>query len=398
MDILYVSHCVPWPPDKGERIHAFHSVSQLAEHHRVHLACIAKTQEQAESASPLRDRLASIRIEVLERLGGFLRGATSVAFGHSFTMGCYGIPALQAHVRSVIASNPIKAVILNSAATTSYAPADIPFLADWGDVDSEKFLQYGRMRSLGLLYRLEGQRLRQEEINYARRAQRTYMSTLNESQLFERLAPGVAMGCSTNGVDPGYYDPRVVPVPAALAGRNILTFVGTLNYFPNADGVCWFADTVFPTLRQQQPDLELFLVGRDPTPDVVRLGQRPGITVTGAVDDVRPYLAAARVAITPLRLARGLQNKVMEALTMGKRVLASMEVCGTFQPDLPVGVIGCTSPDDYARALAALPVSTEPDWAIVEVSRQRFSWAACVAPILAELERIERGEDRSRAA
>ena len=131
------------------------------------------------------------------------------------------------------------------------------------------------------------------------------------------------------------------PVPADLAGRNFLVFIGTLNYFPNADGVCWFADTVFPALRRQEPDLELFLVGREPTQEVVRLGERAGITVTGAVDDVRPYVAAARAAITPLRLARGVQNKVLEALAMGKRALVSQAVCDTFQPELPPGVIRC---------------------------------------------------------
>lgn len=389
MDILYVAHCVPWPPDKGERIRSHNFVSRLADRHRVHLACIASTPEQATAVSPLRDRLASVRIAVLEHVPGLLRGALSLARGHSYTMGCYGIPALRAHVRAVIESNRIGAVILLSAATTPYAPDHIPFIADWGDVDSEKFLQYARMRSPGLLYRLEAHRLRQEEINYARRAARTFMTTPNEARLFDRIAPGLPLGISGNGVDVDYFDPRAAPtVPAELAGRNALVFMGTLNYFPNADGVCWFADTVYPALRRQEPDLELFLVGRLPTPEVLKLGERPGITVTGAVEDVRPYVAAARAAITPLRLARGVQNKVLEALAMGKRVLASPEVCDTFHPDLPGGVVPCASAEEYCHALAALPRTPDPDWAIVAAARRRFSWDGCVAPILAELDRI----------
>jgi len=399
MDILYVAHCVPWPPDKGERIRSFNFVSRLADRYRVHLACIAPTQEQAEAVSPLRDRLASVRIEVLDQRAGFFRGALSVARGHSYTMGCYGIPALRTHVRSILASHPVKAAILLSAATTPYAPANIPFIADWGDVDSEKFLQYARMRFPGLLYRLEAHLLRREEVSFARRARRTFMTTRNEARLFERIAPGLPLGCSGNGVDVDYFDPRSAPpVPAELAGRNFLVFTGTLNYFPNFDGVLWFADNVFPALRRQEPDLELFLVGRLPVPEVVRLGERPGITVTGAVGDVRPYVAAARAAMTPLRLARGIQNKVLEALAMGKRVFASPVVCDTFQPDLPTGVVPCAAVEDYARALADLPKSPDPDWRIVEATRQRFSWDGCVAPILAELEQIERGERPGAAA
>ena len=391
MEILYVAHCVPWPPDKGERIRAFHSVSHLAEHHRVHLACIAKSPAEAAAPSALRERLASVRIEVLDVRPAILRGFLGAARGGSFTTAFHAIPALRAHVRSVIATRPIKAVVLLSSATACFAPTTIPFLADWGDVDSEKRLQYARMRFPGLPHRIEGHRLRQAERHYAQLSRRTFLTTPNELHLFETIAPAAPLACSGNGVDVDFFDPRAAPhVPAELAARNYIVFVGMLNYFPNADGVRQFAETVFPALRRQDPALELLLVGRHPTREVVNLGRQDGITVTGAVDDVRPYLAAARAVIAPLRLARGVQNKVLEALAMGKRVLASEEVCRTFMPELPAGVIRCTSADDYLRAAAALPATPDVDGSIVAAARRRFSWSGNLAPILAELAQIER--------
>jgi glycosyltransferase involved in cell wall biosynthesis len=147
---------------------------------------------------------------------------------------------------------------------------------------------------------------------------------------------------------------------------------------------------VFPLLRRDDPELELLLVGRNPTQRVMRLARREGVTVTGAVPDVRPYLAAARGVVAPLRIARGVQNKVLEALAMGKQVLASEEVCRTFLPDPPQGVVRCATPADYARAVAALPPHAAADMTIARATRARFGWARNLEPLLAELAAIER--------
>jgi polysaccharide biosynthesis protein PslH len=390
VEILYIAHCVPWPPDKGDRIRAFHSVSNLTKHHRVHLACFTRNAQDADAVSELRHRLASVRIEVLDLPTSLLRGFLGLARGGSFTVEFHRSPALQAYIRSVLVDHRIEAVVLLSSGTAAYAPDTIPFLADWGDVDSEKRFQYARMRFPGLPHWFEGRRLRRIECDVALRSRRTFLTTDNELQLFRQIAPEAPIACCSNGVDVDYFDPRsTFGVPPQLRGRNYIVFVGVLNYFPNSDGACWFADQIFPQLRQRDPQLELVLVGRNPSHDVATLANRPGITVTGAVEDVRPYLAAARAAVVPLRIARGIQNKVLEALAMGKRVLVSEAVHRTFMPHYPVGVIGCRSPDDYADAVADLPATAGPDWSIADATRARFSWSAALAPLLSELDRLE---------
>jgi len=396
MDILYLAHCVPWPPDKGDRIRAFNSVRELVKHHRVHLACLARSDSEAAVQSDLRDRCASVRIEVLHPRRAFVRGFVRFAAGECFTTSFYWNAALQAHVQSVVAHVPIGAVVLLSSAMALYAPPAIPFIADWGDVDSEKRLQYARTRFPGFAQRVEAWRLRKVERDYAMRSRRTFLTTLNELELFQSFAPNAPAGCAGNGIDVDFFNPSaIIDVPPGLRDRKFLVFVGMLNYFPNSDGVCWFAENIFPELRRRDPGLELLLVGRNPTRRVMQLDQKEGVTVTGAVDDVRPYLAAARAVVVPLRIARGIQNKVLEALAMGKQVLASEETCRTFMPDIPKGIVRCRSTGDYIDAIAALPPTSTADMAIANEARTRFTWADGLAPLVAELASIER-EHKSR--
>ncbi|MEO8716104.1 MAG: hypothetical protein ABI369_13925, partial [Acetobacteraceae bacterium] len=200
MDILYVSHCVPWPPDKGERIRAFNSLRLLLGQHRVHLGCLARSEAEAAAGSELRERCASVRIEVLDPRRAIVRGLTRFALGGCFTTAFYWNRDLQAHIDSVIRTVPIGAVVLLSSGMASYAPETTPFLADWGDVDSEKRLQYAKVRANGIAHRLEGMRLRRVERDVASRARRTFLATENELGLFRSFAPGVPAGCAGNGV------------------------------------------------------------------------------------------------------------------------------------------------------------------------------------------------------
>ena len=389
LDILYVSHCVPWPPDKGDRIRAYHSVRVLTQHHRVHLACLARTPHEAGALSALRDRCASVAIEVLDLAPAMLRGLGALARGGSFTAGFHAVPELRARVSAVLAEQPIGAVVLLSSSMATYAPAGIPFLADWGDVDSEKRFQYGRMRLGGFAHRLEGRRLRDIERECALRARRTFLTTPNELALFESIAPRARLGCAGNGIDTDRFDPAAgFSIPPDLRRRKFLVFVGMLSYFPNSDGIGWFAETVFPGLRRKDPELELLIVGRNPGASVQKLNQQEGIEVVGEVPDVRPYLAAAHGVIAPLRIARGIQNKVLEALAMGKPVLASAETCQTFAPNVPAGITCCRSPEDYARAVQRLPAAGA-DRAIIAAARARFAWADNLAPLIAELADVE---------
>jgi polysaccharide biosynthesis protein PslH len=375
MDILFLSHCVPNPPDKGEKIRAHHELIHLAARYSVHLVCFAKSPIEEEDAAKLKSICASVYVERLVPARSLALAAAEFAAGRCLMTSYYGSRRMRQHVET-IASRGLDACVAYSSAMAQYAPANVPLILDMVDVDSEKWFQYGRMRRPGMLYRIEGGRLRRLETAYGQRSAATFLSTWNEAGLFRSFSPNCEIDCMENGVDFDFFNASEVSAPASLNGRPYVAFVGAMDYYPNADAVCWFAANVFPELRRRRRHLEFLIVGRDPGKAVRRLAEQPGITVTGSVPDVRPYLVGAISVVAPLRVARGIQNKVLEALAMGKGVFASEAVCRTFGQSLPAGLVRCDSEADYLRILnKGEGIAYPPPEIIREEARKRFSWS-----------------------
>jgi len=379
MDILFLSHCVPNPPDKGEKIRANQEVLRLCRSHRVHLVCFARGPADLAAARAMERHCASVFASPLSSRLALARAAARFALGGSLSAAFYGSDALRRRVADLRASVDLRAAVAYSGVMAPYAPADIPLILDMVDVDSEKWLQYSRERVPGFAYALEGRRLRRIEAAAAARARRAILATEAEAALLRSFAPAASVAAMENGVDFDFFDPSAAPPIPALEGRRALVFVGVMDYYPNAAGAVRFAERVFPQLRAADPALEFWIVGRNPSKAVARLASSPGIVVTGGVPDVRPYLRSAVAAVAPLEIARGIQNKVLEALAMGKPVLASPAVCKTFGPHLPEGVTPAASAADYASALASLPAGASRAAAIRESARARFSWESNLA-------------------
>jgi sugar transferase (PEP-CTERM/EpsH1 system associated) len=243
------------------------------------------------------------------------------------------------------------------------------------DVDSEKWRQYSETRFPGRLYGWECMRVRQLETRIARRAVCSFFSTRGELNLFHSFAPDLPAAYFENGVDFAYFNPEAVnPVPE-LAGCPAIVFVGEMDYFPNVEAACWFARECLPLIRRRLEQAEFWIVGRNPSQSVRKLGSLPGVRVTGRVPDVRPYLRSAAAVVAPLRVARGIQNKVLEALAMGKPVFAAPAVCAAFASDQPYGLISCESPSDFSEALdAAVTDGLRLRADVRDKARNRFSW------------------------
>jgi len=257
---------------------------------------------------------------------------------------------------------------------------------DMVDVDSEKWLQYSELRFPGFLYRAEGRRLRRFEAQCADAARCTVLTTANEAAILQGFVPSARSRSVENGVEFEFFNGKAGALPQRLVGQSFVLFLGTMDYFPNIEAAAWFARHVFPRLRQGDSGLEFVIAGRNPAKSVVELGELPGVHVTGSVPDVRPYIAAAEAIVAPLKLARGVQNKVLEALAMGREVYASAEVCRTFGGSVPEGVIRCESAEDYAAQIArACRRVPRCETRIRESAKLRFSWAQNLSAIGAEL-------------
>jgi sugar transferase (PEP-CTERM/EpsH1 system associated) len=327
--------------------------------------------------------------EVLQFPRALMRAAVSFAFGGCINMAFYGSRRMKAYVADLTRRVPFAATVAYALPMAAYAPSGIPVLFDMQDVDSEKWSEYGRMRRLGFLYRIEATRIRQRELAYAYSSQSTFLTARQEAELFRSLAPAATVECMENGVDSDYFDPELVPHPPELVGRQFVTFVGTMDYFPNVDAASWFAREVFPAIRQQEPAAEFLVVGNNPSKNALALNAIEGVTVTGGVPDVRPYILHARAVVAPLRLARGIQNKVLEALTLGRPVLATGAVCRTFGDEVPAAISRCDTPEDYvAQILPVLALEPQPDPVIRGRMRERFTWKSNVEFFVSRLEDI----------
>lgn len=367
MELLFLSHCVPNPPDKGEKIRAYHELTALAARHRVHLSCFARSEEEIADARALIDRCASVYVAPLFPPALHLaRAGLRFLAGDSLNDAFFSSRRFSADLLELLESRPIRAAVAYTAVMAPFIPADLPFVLDMVDVDSEKWRAYADHRKPRFLFETEARRLARLEVREARRARLTLVTTAAEREALLRLAPDIGCQVMENGVDFGFFDPRHCPADAALEKRRYLLFCGQLDYFPNEQGITAFARHVFPELRRRDPGLELLVIGRNPTARVLALSALDGVEVVGKVGDVRPYYRHALATVAPLKIARGIQNKVLESLAMDRPVLASAEVCRTLGASLPAGVRCCHSVDDYS----AVPAETGIRRAAIE----RFSW------------------------
>lgn len=383
MELLYLSHCVPNPPDKGEKIRAYHELNALAARHRVHLSCFAHSEKEMEDARALLDRCASVYVAPLfPRALHLVRAGVRFAAGGSLMDAFYSSRRFSADLLELLESRPVRAAVVYTAVMAPFVPAGMPFVLDMADVDSEKWRAYAGQRKPRFLFQTEAERLARLEAREARRARTVLVTTAAEREALMRLAPEARCEVMENGVDTDYFDPSRCPEDPRLARRRYLLFCGQLDYFPNAQGIADFARHVFPSLRRRDPHLELIIVGRNPAPRVLALASLEGVEVAGTVDDVRPYYRHALATVVPLKIARGIQNKVLESLAMDRPVLASPEVCRTLGAELPRGVACCASTEDYAALPEARGIRRE--------AMRRFSWKDNLRALERAVARLER--------
>lgn len=316
MNILYLCHRIPYPPDKGDKIRSFHQIEHLARSHRLHVGCLIDAEEDRAHVAALSPYCASLDAVWRGAAGANLRAGLALFGKEPLTVAAFRSAELARRIHARVRAGGIDAAIVFCSAMAQYLPADagIPTIVDYVDVDSEKWRVYAEMKPwpLSWLYRIEADRLQRYERALAGTYDESVFVAEKEADVFRRGAEGVHARAIPNGVDLDYFRRTEPPSEESRA----LVFVGMMDYFPNIDAVCYFAEEIFPLVLAQTPGAVFRIVGRNPGKRVRDLSRRPGVEVVGAVPDVRPYVAGAAVSVAPFRLARGLQNKVLEAMAM----------------------------------------------------------------------------------
>ena len=322
MRILFLAHRLPYPPHTGDKVRAYHISQHLAKHHAVTLGSMSDERDADRAAGELRRTLEAVEVEVISRRWKRLVALGVLLAGGCATISYFSSYGLRRRLRWRVREKPFDLLYISSSSMAQYAKCapDIPAVVDFVDVDSDKWVQYGRQLGFarGWVYSLEGRRLRRHEREAARRAACALVATEAEAALLRELSPSADVSVVPNGVDLEYFTPS-----GKSGSAPTIVFTGAMDYFPNVDAVTWFCGSIYPRIRRAVPEAAFLIVGRNPTPNVRALGRLSGVEVTGAVEDVRPFLARAALAVAPLRIARGVQNKVLEAMAAGLPVVAT---------------------------------------------------------------------------
>ena len=330
-ELLFLTHRLPYPPNKGDKIRSWHMLQYLSRHFRVHLGCFIDDEADWQYTRQVAALCASTRFVDLRPMAARWRAVRALLSRQAMSVQYYRDARLLEWVDGLLANGKVRHALAFSGPMAQYIDGSsarhLHRVIDFVDVDSEKWRQYGDSKPwpLSQLYRREGQQLLQYERHIAQQFSAASFVSEAEAALFRLCAPMARRKTRhfNNGVDSGYFAPGACAADPYPPSAQVLVFTGAMDYWPNIDAVQWFVRHVWPALRRQFPQLLFYIVGSRPAPRVQALATVAGVTVTGAVDDIRPYLAGATLAVAPLRIARGVQNKVLEAMAMGKIVLAS---------------------------------------------------------------------------
>jgi sugar transferase (PEP-CTERM/EpsH1 system associated) len=388
-DILFLAHRIPFPPDRGDKIRSWHMLKHLGGGARVHLACFADDEADAANVAGLRaalgDRLGEVHVEV-RRAGKANAGLRALALGKPASLTLFDSAALRAAVARMLASGRIGTIFAYSGQMAQFVPDPCParFVMDFVDMDSAKFAAYAETAAAPMrwVHAREAERLFAFERATAMRADAALFVSEAEAMLF-RARTGLAnVQAVANGIDSCFFDPKAAFPALSAADRGegpVLLFTGQMDYAPNVDAVTWFARKVLPAVPGR-----FVIAGRNPVAAVRALdGER--VRITGAVPDIRAWLAAADIVVAPLRIARGIQNKVLEAMAMAKPVVASPAAFEGIEAQPGRDLLVAGDAEAMADAINGLLAAPARAFAIGRAAREAvardYRWDRRLAPL-----------------
>lgn len=402
MRILLLTHRLPYPPNKGDKIRTFNVLDYLSRRHEVFLACPIDDVADLPYVAELERRCAGVLASRIDGRSRAAAGLRALATGSAISVRHFHSRELQVRIDGLLDSEQMDAVFCFSSPMAEYvfrsrhASGKLSRalrLMDFIDVDSYKWRQYAERTAIPLrwVYSYEARRLAAYERRISREFNHLFLVSAQERHYMPAGARLDHLQPLPNGVDLAYFAPQ----PGEMSvGQPRIVFTGVMDYWPNVQAVQWFADAVLPRIRAAVPGATFVIVGSKPTDDVRRLAERPGIEVTGFVDDVRQYLANAALCVVPLKIARGVQNKVLEAMAMGKAVVCTSQSLEGIRARNGADVVVADEEADFADQVVRL-LRSPADAAVLGANARRcveqgYSWDANLRPLDALLAQGER--------
>ena len=367
MNILYVCHRFPYPPKRGGKIRPFNMIRHLQEAgHSVTVCSLVRSEAEAEEGRGIAPHCTAFEMGGVQAPLQIARMVARLPLLTPSSMGYFYSPHLAARIKRLLAEQTWDLIFVHCSSVAQYVEdvQGIPKILDFGDMDSQKWLEYAHYKPWPLSwgYTLEGSKMLRAEKRLARKFDLCTATTRAERETLDGYGTGAPSDWFPNGVDAKLFSPG----DQAYEPETI-SFIGRMDYYPNQECMQRFCKDVWPLLRQRRPAMQLLIVGADPSPEMRQLGDLPGVTVTGSVPQVQPYVQRSALMVAPLAIARGTQNKILEAMAMGVPVVTSSIAAGGV--DAEPGAHLLVADDAPALADAVLRIIDNP------AERQRLSEA-----------------------
>ncbi|MDO9195006.1 TIGR03087 family PEP-CTERM/XrtA system glycosyltransferase [Rhodoferax sp.] len=372
MNILYLCHRFPFPPKRGGKIRPFNMIRHLsATGHQVTVCSLARSTEEAEEGRGIAPYCAGFEMGHVKELVQVARMIVRLPVLTPSSMGYFYSPELAEHVRRLLGSKKWDLIFVHCSSVAQYVEhvTGIPKILDFGDMDSQKWFEYANYKPfpLSLGYRFEGAKMLAAEKRLARQVDLCTATTRAEWETLNNYQTGADTDWFPNGVDADFFCPLDESYDA-----DTISFIGRMDYYPNQECMARFCEQTWPLLKSRRPAMKLLIVGADPSPAMRKLGDLPGVTVTGSVPDVRPFIRGSALMVAPLNIARGTQNKILEAMAMGVPVVTSTIAAGGVDAESVTHFLVADTPQAYADAIMQIVDSPAERNRLAVAGRQRM--------------------------
>ena len=368
MKILFVCHRLPYPPKRGGKIRPFNIIRHLTESgHSVTVGSLARSKKELAEGQGLHDHCHKVLVGMISSAGAMAHMIGRLPTTVPSSMGNFYSRDLHRKIRGELQNEQFDLIFVHCSSVAQYVKSarGIPSILDFGDMDSQKWLDYSTFRKfpLSMGYWIEGTKLCSEEKRLARRFSLGTCTTRAELETLRSYDAAPRTDWFPNGVDAELFKPA-----DEAHDPEQICFIGRMDYYPNQQGMVFFCNHVLPLIRARRPAVKLVIVGAEPSTEIQKLEELQGVTVTGTVPDVQPYVHQSVLSVAPLAIARGTQNKILESMAMGVPVVCSRNAAKGVDAIENEHLVVADTAADYAREICNILGN--------EHERRRFSLAA----------------------
>ena len=388
--LLFLCHRIPFPPNKGDKIRSFNILKKLSESYDIHLGCFIDDPFDEQYKGALQPYCKSVFSLSQSKTLAKVKGLSGFLTGKPITLPYYADRRMFSWVKEAVNGYGIRKVFVYSSSMAQYCEGSMfesmTRVIDFVDVDSDKWRQYAEKKS-GIakwFFNREYRLLARYEDKICHEFDHSLFVSPDEAALFRERQLNQdkdKVHGLLNGVDVEFFDPDVAFEQENTPNAPFISFTGAMDYWANVESVVWFVKHVWPKVREAKPDALFYIVGGNPTQEVKDLASVDGVVITGRVHDIRPFIAQASCVVAPLRIARGIQNKVLEAMALNKAVVCTSMAMEGINAENSSGVVVTDSQDEFADACISY-LTAEPS----EISNRQwimdnFTWQSTLATL-----------------